>query len=153
MTKKETALAKLNSLAKPDPGNWKKDVQWRKDNKAWLRKSQKIAFLILRALRAQKKTQKDLAILLDVSPQQVNKWVKGKENFTLATLCALEEALGITLLKPEQKPSVAVAVASHSFFTTYERTTPIVEKIQTAEGGPKVIKLQPSEYTTPKQTG
>lgn len=151
MTKKEKALTKLNSLAKPDPGSWKKDVQWRKDNKAWLRKSQKIAFLILRALRAQKKTQKDLAILLDVSPQQVNKWVKGKENFTLATLCALEEALGITFLKPEQKP--LVAVASHSFFTTYERTTPIAEKIQTAEGGLKVIKLQPSEYTTPKQTG
>ena len=151
MTKKETALAKLNSLAKPDPGSWKKDVQWRKNNKAWLRKSQKIAFLILRALRAQKKTQKDLAVLLDVSPQQINKWVKGKENFTLATLCALEEALDITLLKPEQKP--LVAVASHSFSTTYERTTPTAEKIQTAEGGPKVIKLRPSEYTTPKQTG
>jgi len=36
--------------------------------------------------------------MMNVSPQQVNKWVKGKENFTLETLSRLEEALGINLL-------------------------------------------------------
>ena len=36
--------------------------------------------------------------MMNVSPQQVNKWVKGKENFTLETLSRLEEALEIKLL-------------------------------------------------------
>lgn len=36
--------------------------------------------------------------MMNVSPQQVNKWVKGKENFTLETLSRIEEALEIDLL-------------------------------------------------------
>lgn len=35
---------------------------------------------------------------MNVSPKQVNKWVKGKENFTLETLSRIEETLKITLL-------------------------------------------------------
>jgi transcriptional regulator with XRE-family HTH domain len=98
MNKNKKAFKELNALAKADPGNWKKEVYERKEKKAWLRTSQKIAFKILRALRAQKKTQKELASIMDVSPQQVNKWVKGKENFTLDTLCRLEEALNIKFI-------------------------------------------------------
>lgn len=98
MSKNEKALEKLQSIVKPDPGTWKKEAQWRHENKTWLRKSQKIAFKILRTLREQKKTQKELAGIMNVSPQQVNKWVKGKENFTLETLSRLEEALEINLL-------------------------------------------------------
>ena len=103
MSKNEKALKKLQSIVKPDPGTWKKDAQWRHENKTWIRKSQKIAFKILRALRDQKKTQKDLAAIMNVSPQQVNKWVKGKENFTLETLSRLEEALDINLLAIDYK--------------------------------------------------
>ncbi|WP_037373602.1 helix-turn-helix domain-containing protein [Salinimicrobium xinjiangense] len=101
MNKKEEAIEKLQSIVKPDPGAWKKEVQWRNENKTWIRKSQKIAFRILRALREQKKTQKELAAMMKVSPQQVNKWVKGKENFTLETLSRIEEALEIDLLAIE----------------------------------------------------
>lgn len=39
-----------------------------------------------------------LAAIMNVSPKQVNKWVKGKENFTLETLSRIEETLKITLL-------------------------------------------------------
>lgn len=95
--KQEEAKKKLLAITKPDPGNWKEDVKWRKNN-PWLGKSQEIAFAILQTLRAQKKTQKDLAAMMKVSPQQVNKWVKGRENFTLTTLDGLERALEIKLL-------------------------------------------------------
>jgi len=103
MNRNKKAFKELNALAKADPGNWKKEVHERKEKKAWLRTSQKIAFKILRALRAQKKTQRELASIMDVSPQQVNKWVKGKENFTLDTLCRLEEALSLKLLALDSK--------------------------------------------------
>ena len=59
MSKNEKALEELRSIVKRDPGTWKKEAQWRHENKTWLRKSQKIAFKILRALREQKKTQKN----------------------------------------------------------------------------------------------
>ena len=98
MSKNEKALEKLHLLIKPDPGKWKKEVQWRHENKTWIRKSQKIAFIILRTLRKQNRTQKELATMMKVSPQQVNKWVKGRENFTLETLSRSEEALDINLL-------------------------------------------------------
>ena len=98
MNHHEPALIKLRQIIKSDPGDWKEDLEWRMANKAWLRKSQKIAFRILRALREQKKTKKELASMMNVSPQQVNIWVKGKENFTLETLTRLEQALNIDLI-------------------------------------------------------
>ena len=46
-------------------------------------------------------SQKDLADLLGLLPQQVNKWVKGKENLTLETIAKLEKALDFQLLNIE----------------------------------------------------
>jgi len=36
--------------------------------------------------------------VLEVSPQQVSKILKGKENLTLATIAKIEEVLGIEIL-------------------------------------------------------
>src|SRR5690606_31842826 len=71
----------------------------------WKRRSQAVALTVLRTLRAKKMSQKELAEQLGVSPQQVNKWVKGNENFTFDTIAKLEEALGIELMeiKPYSK--------------------------------------------------
>lgn len=83
------------------------NIKWRKENRAWLQKSQAIALNILRKLRENKaneitpSTQVQLAEQLGVSAQQVNKWVKGSENFTLDTIFKLEKALSISLLKIE----------------------------------------------------
>lgn len=35
---------------------------------------------------------------MKVKPQQVNKWVKGRENFTIETLATLSEVLGFDLI-------------------------------------------------------
>ncbi len=63
------------------------------------RYSHLIAIRILRTLRDKNLKQKDLADALEVSPQTVNKWVKGSENFTLDTIERIELALGVKLVQ------------------------------------------------------
>lgn len=43
-------------------------------------------------------TQSELATKVGVSPQQVSKIVKGKENLSLETITKLEAALGINII-------------------------------------------------------
>jgi len=98
-------LAKLNELSEGKKSQWIDDANARSLNRLWIKKSQVVALKILRTLRAEGKTQKDLALLLDVTPQQVNKWVKGQENFTFETVCKIENVLKVTLISTpvEQK--------------------------------------------------
>ncbi len=77
---------------------WQAEAQYRADNKTWLRRSQAISLALLRRLRELKITQKDLAERMQVSPQQINKWVKGTENFRLETIGKLEEALQFEMI-------------------------------------------------------
>lgn len=87
---------KLNSLA--TKSDWIEKANKRQDNKEWLKHSQKIALKVLRTLRKEKISQKSLAERIGVSPQYVNKIVKGKENLTLETISKLEKALAIDLM-------------------------------------------------------
>jgi ribosome-binding protein aMBF1 (putative translation factor) len=89
---------KLSNLASDRPSDWKAKTKYRRENREWLRKSAAIAVQILDALKAQDLSQKDLAERMNVSPQQVNKIVKGKENLTLETISNLEIALGIQII-------------------------------------------------------
>lgn len=73
--------------------------------KAYTKISNKIAIVILTRLDELKWKQKDLAEKMEVSPQQVNKWVKGNENFTLDTLAKLSQVLGIELINVLVKPT------------------------------------------------
>lgn len=76
--------------------------------KKYSKLSNRIAFEILERLDALGWKQKDLARKIGVSPQQVNKWVKGNENFTLETLVGLSEVLGVEFIAvaPEKKKSL-----------------------------------------------
>lgn len=90
-------LDKLNKISTPDT-TWSKSAIYRQENSDWLRKSAQIALVVLRALKDKSMSQKDLAVLLNVKPQQINKIVKGKENLTLETICKLERALDIKIV-------------------------------------------------------
>jgi transcriptional regulator with XRE-family HTH domain len=90
---------KLNNLASKETSKWVEQARWRVANEGWLDKSAKIALKVLRTIREMHLSQKDLAEKLDVSPQQVNKLLKGQENFTLETIDKLEKALNITLIE------------------------------------------------------
>lgn len=72
-------------------------IQTRIQNRSWLKHSQKIALKVLATLKEQGLSQKDLAERMQVSPQIINRWVKGQENFTLETIGKLEKALGIQI--------------------------------------------------------
>src|ERR1700744_4050447 len=89
---------KLSALTSEKPSDWKAKAQYRRENREWLKKSAAIALQILNALKAQDLSQKELAQRLSISPQQINKIVKGQENLTLETISKLEIALGIQIL-------------------------------------------------------
>jgi len=98
MTNKEKREQFLNSI-EDDNGSWLKKARYRKENRAWLRKSQRIAVRILSVLKEKGMQQKELAEAMDVSPQQVSKIVKGKQNLTLETISKLEVVLGVKLFE------------------------------------------------------
>jgi DNA-binding Xre family transcriptional regulator len=121
--KNKALIEKLNEIALID-NSWQEDVLFYDQNKQWLDRSAKIAIKILSTLRNNRKenrspnSQKDLAELMGVSPQQVNKMVKGTENLTLETISKIEKALGIQLMEiietyhktlPEEKELEPVA--------------------------------------------
>lgn len=90
-------IDKLSNLA-TNNSNWLEEAKNRQKNKEWLKHSQKIAIKVLRTLREKSIKQKKLAVMISVTPQQVNKIVKGKENLTLETISKLENALEIKLI-------------------------------------------------------
>lgn len=94
---------RLAVLAAGEKSNWLSDAQFRKDNSPWLEHSQNIALKILRVLREKKMSQKNLAELIGVSPQQVSKVVKGSENLTLETIASIEKALCVSLIKVQKE--------------------------------------------------
>ena len=67
-------------------------------NREMLRESQKIAIKVLKKLDEMGWSQKDLARELNVSPQHINKIVKGQENLTLETQIKLQTVLDIPIL-------------------------------------------------------
>lgn len=89
---------KLDRITAKEPSKWLENAKWREKNADWLDKSAKIALKILRKLRAKKMTQKELAYHLEVSPQFINKIVKGQQNLTLETVSKIENILGIELI-------------------------------------------------------
>lgn len=90
-------LNKLNKIAS-EQSNWINEAKQRQDNKAWLKHSRKIAIKVLRILKEKGIKQKQLAEMMSVTPQQVNKIVKGKENLTLETISKIETVLNIKLI-------------------------------------------------------
>jgi transcriptional regulator with XRE-family HTH domain len=134
---------KLEALVSKTPSKWIEESNKRFEDKEGLRYSQQIAVRILRILREKKLSQKDLAELLKVTPQTVNKWVKGSENIGLFTIGRIDKALGIKLMHIfENNNSVVlsstniVKVSSqvHSFLNK-------IEKTMVAEKETKVIPL------------
>lgn len=94
MTNKEKFLALVSKEETKTVQNAKARIA----SKKHMRLSQKIALAILFRLDELKWKQVHLAQKMGVSAQQVNKWVKGKENFTIETLVSLSEVLGINLI-------------------------------------------------------
>lgn len=111
------ALDRINKIVTKETSSWLDDANQREVSRAWFYKSAKIAIRILREIRAQKPingmSQKKLAEALEVSPQYINKVIKGQENLTLETIDKIEKALGITLFEIPTSESINTVQSSN----------------------------------------
>jgi ribosome-binding protein aMBF1 (putative translation factor) len=105
---------KLQELSEGHTSSWSEEADFRIKNQKWLRYSGNIALRVLAAIEDKEGlSQKKLAEILDVSPQQISKIIKGQENLTLETIAKLSEALNIELISfPEFKYSTRTQTAS-----------------------------------------
>jgi transcriptional regulator with XRE-family HTH domain len=92
-------LEKLNKALSKEKSTWEAEARWRAANEDWLSVSFDIAVRVLDTLQAKGMTQKELADKMGVSPQFVNKVVKGQENLSLETIAKLSRALGVSLIE------------------------------------------------------
>ncbi len=99
-----TIKNKLVQNSKKDNTGWLEKAKWRQENQDWLDISFDISVYILATLRANKKegvfpkNQKEFALLLDCTPQYVNKLLKGTEKLNIETISKIQKALGITII-------------------------------------------------------
>lgn len=92
-------LEKLSKIVSGKHSPWKDEAAWRDANEYWLTLSFDIAVRVLDTLRSKKMTQKELAKKMKVSPQFINKIVKGQENLSLETIAKLSNTLGVKLIE------------------------------------------------------
>jgi ribosome-binding protein aMBF1 (putative translation factor) len=99
MKNKKEVLEKLDALSPNTSTRFRERVEERAARREYLDRSRVTAINIMSALRQRGMTQKDLAGRLGVSPQTVNEWVKGTENFTYETIGRIEKALGLGMFE------------------------------------------------------
>lgn len=92
-----SAVDRLRKYESPTPSRWREEAEWRRANRAWLRRSQLVAVKILDRMEEMNWTQQQVADLLGCSQQYVSRIVKGRENLSLEMLSKIEDALGVTV--------------------------------------------------------
>lgn len=95
---KQKTLDYLESHQSGTPSKWRDEANWRHENKAWLRHSQRIAVKLLSFMKRENLTQNAMAERMNCTQQYVSKILRGNENLTLETLSKLEDAMGIHLI-------------------------------------------------------
>lgn len=89
---------KINKIKGSKKSNWRENAAYRQDSK-WREYSLQIARRILAVIDENEGlNQSKLAEILNVTPQQISKIVKGKENLTLDTIYKLSKALDFELI-------------------------------------------------------
>ena len=129
----KTNLQKLNKIASTRKSNWEAKAKTRKANESWLDVSFKIAIEVLDALKAREMSQVELARLINVTPQQISKIVKGQENLTIGTILKLQNALSIKLLPSTKWQRPILKRFEHKFSHTFQKIAVDVSRITTAK--------------------
>ena len=123
----KTNIEKFKEIVNDETSKWREYSQWREENASWLKHSIKIAIKILKIIKEKNISQKQLAELLKVSPQQVSKLVKGRENFTLETIAKIEDVLDVSLIEINQElvtaKNIQKKVKKHNTSSTLPQTT------------------------------
>lgn len=90
----------LNQITSRTATQWKERAERDKGNRKKISRAQKFSLELLEYLDDNNITQKELAKLMGVSPQQVNKILRAQANLTFETLDKIEEALEVTISSP-----------------------------------------------------
>lgn len=121
-TNRETFIEKVSTT----DANLLSEIELRNANREWIRKSKKIAIKVLVALDNLDWTQKQLAKEMNVSPQYINKIVKGQENLTLETITKLERILDIEILHDTHLDNNKNIVQFSSYKSPYKNDFSII---------------------------
>lgn len=140
--KNQEMSKKLEALVSKTPSKCIDESNKRFEDKEGLRYSQQVAVRILRTLREKKLSQKDLADLLKVTPQTVNKWVKGSENFGFFTIGRIEKALGIKLMHIYENNN-SVVISSSNVITISNQIHTYLNKMEETLVAKKETKVIP----------
>lgn len=74
-------------------------METQQDTKEWLQYSQGIAVIMSKRMAKLGLTQRMLAEKMDCTQQYISKILKGEMNMSLETICKIESALGIEIIK------------------------------------------------------
>lgn len=100
MKTKAEIIAKLKEHQSGNPSRWRENAEWRRENKSWLRYSQRIAMMMLDKMEELSLTQKAVAERMGCSQQYISRVLKGTENLSIETISKIEDALGLEILEP-----------------------------------------------------
>ena len=95
---KQKTLDYLETHQSETPSKWREEANWRRENMAWLRHSQRIAVKMLSFMKRENLTQHAMAERMNCTQQYVSRILHGTENLTLETLSKLEVAMGTQLI-------------------------------------------------------
>jgi transcriptional regulator with XRE-family HTH domain len=77
-------------------------------------KKMEIAVRIEEAMLAKGWTQKEFALRLGKRESEISKWLSGKQNFTVESLCMIEEALGCDIVQiPGSEQAISQRTRDH----------------------------------------
>jgi transcriptional regulator with XRE-family HTH domain len=123
-------------------------TQWEAE-KIWKEKSQHIALELLDFLDENNLTQKAFAAMMGISPQAVNKWLKGQENFTLETIAKLEAVMKRNLIEIVTNTATTEIVMEESATITEKYTRPANYQNSNFTTA-KIIKMHSDYYVKTK---
>ena len=125
-------LDKFKALISEEKSGWLEKAQYRQKNQDWLDISFSIAIKILSVLRANKKkavfpkNQKELAEVLECTPQYVSKLLKGTEKLNIETISKIQKALNIVIIeKGRDKKKIEIIAQNESTFN--KQKSPILK--------------------------
>ena len=94
---KEATLKYLENNQSATPSHWREEAENRRENRSWMRYSQRIAVILLSYMKQNGLTQAGLAERLGCTQQYVSKILKGSENLTIDTISKIEKIIGYSL--------------------------------------------------------
>ena len=95
---KNKTMQYLEEHQSETPSMWREEAQWRRENRDWLRYSQRIAILLLLYMKKEGLTQAAMAECIGCTLQYVSKLLKGTENLTIETIAKIERATNQKLM-------------------------------------------------------